>query len=71
MDRFFISAWCCGLVSPNKHGLATLANIHDLVIVGTSLKLLFSRTTPAFVYILALCIEGWGIGFVLQPGQYP
>ncbi|KAF9630025.1 Major facilitator superfamily [Lasiodiplodia theobromae] len=38
-----------------------------LWLLGASMKLLFSRTTPLGLYVTTLVIEGTGIGFVLQP----
>ncbi|OAP55801.1 hypothetical protein AYL99_09953 [Fonsecaea erecta] len=35
--------------------------------IGAGLKLLFSRTTPLGVYVVAALIEGAGVGFVFQP----
>ena len=39
-----------------------------LWLLGTGLKLIFSRTTPLAVQVVILAIEGTGIGFVFQPG---
>jgi hypothetical protein len=38
--------------------------------IGAGLKVLFSRSTPAGVYVAALLIEGAGVGFVFQPCAY-
>ncbi|PSN67297.1 MFS general substrate transporter [Corynespora cassiicola Philippines] len=38
-----------------------------LWVLGAGLKIIFSRTTPVAVYVVALIIEGIGIGFVHQP----
>ncbi|KAI1097396.1 MFS general substrate transporter [Jackrogersella minutella] len=38
-----------------------------LWLLGVGLKVLFSRTTPLAVYVVALIIEGAGVGFILQP----
>ncbi|KAJ9154906.1 Major facilitator superfamily [Pleurostoma richardsiae] len=38
-----------------------------LWLLGTSLKLTFTRTTAISVYVIVLVIEGTGIGFVHQP----
>ncbi|KAF7541725.1 hypothetical protein G7054_g374 [Neopestalotiopsis clavispora] len=38
-----------------------------LWVLGAGLKVVFSRTTPIWVYVVVLFLEGAGIGFVLQP----
>ncbi|ETS85925.1 hypothetical protein PFICI_03950 [Pestalotiopsis fici W106-1] len=38
-----------------------------LWVLGAGLKVIFSRTTPVWVYVVVLFLEGAGIGFVLQP----
>lgn len=40
-----------------------------LWLLGVGLKVNFSRTTPTWVEIITLIIEGTGIGFVHQPGK--
>ncbi|KAI1214425.1 MFS general substrate transporter [Annulohypoxylon truncatum] len=35
--------------------------------LGAGLKVIFSQTTPIGVYVIALIIEGAGVGFILQP----
>ncbi|KAI0901244.1 MFS general substrate transporter [Annulohypoxylon nitens] len=35
--------------------------------LGAGLKVIFSQTTPISVYVIALIIEGAGVGFILQP----
>lgn len=38
-------------------------------LLGVGLKVNFSRTTPVWVEVLTLIVEGIGIGFVHQPGK--
>lgn len=42
-----------------------------LWLIGVGLKLMFSRTTPLAAYVVALAVEGAGVGFVHQPGKGP
>lgn len=41
-----------------------------LWVTGAGLKVLFSRSTATVVYVVALTIEGAGVGFVFQPCAY-
>lgn len=40
---------------------------YSLWTLGAGLVLLFNRTTPTYVMVLALVVEGAGVGFVFQP----
>lgn len=38
--------------------------------LGAGLKVLFSLDTSIAVYVVALAVEGAGVGLVHQPGKY-